>query len=61
MCEAPPSKLGHEKNDLLGWKEFPKGLRVLLHESSSSSSDIKSKLEQMEYSGTEKLFFFPFA
>ncbi|KAM7525389.1 hypothetical protein LguiA_015291 [Lonicera macranthoides] len=37
-------------NDLLGWKDFPKGLRVLLLvEDSSSASQITSKLEQMDY------------
>ncbi|XP_074317811.1 two-component response regulator-like APRR2 isoform X2 [Silene latifolia] len=37
-------------NDLLEWKDFPKGLRVLLlDEDIDSSIEIKSKLEQMEY------------
>ncbi|KAH7835123.1 hypothetical protein Vadar_023059 [Vaccinium darrowii] len=37
-------------NDLLGWRDFPKGLRVLLlDEDSSSACEIRSKLEEMEY------------
>ncbi|GAB4834682.1 Two-component response regulator-like [Ancistrocladus abbreviatus] len=37
-------------NDLLGWKDFPKGLRVLLlEEDRNSAAEIKSKLEEMEY------------
>lgn len=37
-------------NDLLEWKDFPKGLRVLLlDEDRDSASEIKSKLEEMEY------------
>ncbi|XP_058190201.1 two-component response regulator-like APRR2 isoform X1 [Rhododendron vialii] len=37
-------------NDLLGWKDFPKGLRVLLlDEDNSSASEIRTKLEAMEY------------
>lgn len=37
-------------NDLHGWKDFPKGLRVLLLDGdSSSAAEIKTKLEEMEY------------
>ncbi|KAK9266897.1 hypothetical protein L1049_027156 [Liquidambar formosana] len=37
-------------NDLLGWKDFPKGLRVLLlDEDSNSAAEIRSKLEEMDY------------
>lgn len=37
-------------NDLLEWKEFPKGLRVLLlDEDSSSALELRSKLEEMDY------------
>lgn len=37
-------------NDLLEWKDFPKGLRVLLlDEDRDSASEIKLKLEEMEY------------
>ncbi|XP_023748896.1 two-component response regulator-like APRR2 isoform X1 [Lactuca sativa] len=37
-------------NDLLGWKDFPKGLRVLLlDEDIDSANVIKSKLEEMDY------------
>lgn len=39
-------------NDLLGWKDFPKGLRVLLlDEDIDSANVIKSKLEEMDYVG----------
>ncbi|KAJ8774472.1 hypothetical protein K2173_016918 [Erythroxylum novogranatense] len=38
-------------NDLSAWKDFPKGLRVLLlDEDSNSAAEIKSKLEAMDYS-----------
>ncbi|KAM3308611.1 two-component response regulator-like APRR2 [Capsicum chacoense] len=38
------------ENDLLGWKDFPKGLRVLLlDKDSNSASDMRSRLEEMEY------------
>ncbi|KAL6008308.1 Two-component response regulator-like, partial [Asimina triloba] len=41
-------------DDLLGWKDFPKGLRVLLlDEDLISASEIKSKLEEMDYIGKE--------
>ncbi|CAA6669718.1 unnamed protein product [Spirodela intermedia] len=57
MCETPAVNGEQRKDerppavdDLVGWRDFPKGLRVLLHEGGSSSSDIKSKLERMEYS-----------
>ncbi|XP_071722355.1 two-component response regulator-like APRR2 [Rutidosis leptorrhynchoides] len=37
-------------NDLSEWKDFPKGLRVLLlDEDSNSATEIKSKLEAMDY------------
>ncbi|XVF51911.1 hypothetical protein PTKIN_Ptkin04bG0222700 [Pterospermum kingtungense] len=37
-------------NDLSAWKDFPKGLRVLLlDEDTNSAAEIKSKLEAMEY------------
>ncbi|XVF13556.1 hypothetical protein REPUB_Repub08aG0217300 [Reevesia pubescens] len=37
-------------NDLSAWKDFPKGLRVLLlDEDSNSAAEIKSKLEAMDY------------
>ncbi|XWS38710.1 hypothetical protein CRYUN_Cryun19dG0154400 [Craigia yunnanensis] len=37
-------------NDLSAWKDFPKGLRVLLlDEDSDSAAEIKSKLEAMDY------------
>ncbi|KAF5734270.1 two-component response regulator-like APRR2 [Tripterygium wilfordii] len=37
-------------NDLSAWKDFPKGLRVLLlDEDSTSAAEIKSKLEAMDY------------
>lgn len=39
-------------NDLHGWKDFPKGLRVLLLDGdSSSAAEIRSKLEAMDYAG----------
>ncbi|XP_027360608.1 two-component response regulator-like APRR2 isoform X2 [Abrus precatorius] len=37
-------------NDLQGWKDFPKGLRVLLLEGDrNSAAEIKAKLEAMDY------------
>ncbi|XP_021765705.1 two-component response regulator-like APRR2 [Chenopodium quinoa] len=37
-------------NDLLEWKDFPKGLRILLlDEDTNSAAEIKSKLEEMEF------------
>ncbi|XP_019156491.1 PREDICTED: two-component response regulator-like APRR2 isoform X2 [Ipomoea nil] len=37
-------------NDLLGWKDFPKGLSVLLlDEDSNSAAKMKTKLEEMDY------------
>lgn len=52
-------------NDLLEWKDFPKGLRVLLlDEDINSATEISSKLEEMDYVGQlfqlQKLFFFYF-
>lgn len=39
-------------NDLLEWKDFPKGLRVLLlDEDINSANEIRSKLEEMDYVG----------
>ena len=39
-------------NDLLEWKDFPKGLRILLlDEDWNSAAEIKSKLEKMEFIG----------
>ncbi|KAK8341693.1 hypothetical protein V6Z11_A08G185800 [Gossypium hirsutum] len=38
------------RNDLSAWKDFPKGLRVLLlDEDTNSAAEIKSKLEAMDY------------
>ncbi|KAK8497344.1 hypothetical protein V6N12_064033 [Hibiscus sabdariffa] len=38
------------RNDLSAWKDFPKGLRVLLlDEDNDSAAEIKSKLEAMDY------------
>ncbi|CAN0842807.1 Two-component response regulator-like APRR2 [Linum grandiflorum] len=38
-------------NDLSEWKDFPKGLKVLLlDEDTNSAAEIKSKLESMDYS-----------
>ncbi|XP_039057357.1 two-component response regulator-like APRR2 [Hibiscus syriacus] len=38
------------RNDLSEWKDFPKGLRVLLlDEDNDSSAEIKSKLQAMDY------------
>ncbi|KAE8732431.1 hypothetical protein F3Y22_tig00002169pilonHSYRG00028 [Hibiscus syriacus] len=36
-------------NDLSAWKDFPKGLRVLLLDDTNSVADIKSKLESTDY------------
>ncbi|PNY13916.1 two-component response regulator APRR2-like protein [Trifolium pratense] len=37
-------------NDLQGWKDFPKGLRVLLLQGdNNSASEIRAKLESMDY------------
>nr|GMD97304.1 two-component response regulator-like APRR2 [Ipomoea batatas] len=37
-------------NDLLGWKDFPKGLSVLLlDEDSNSAAKMRTKLEEMDY------------
>lgn len=39
-------------NDLLEWKDFPKGLRVLLLEQETdSAAQTRSKLEEMDYIG----------
>lgn len=45
-------------NDLQKWKDFPKGLRVLLLEGDDdSASEIRAKLEAMDYNG--KSFWLP--
>lgn len=39
-------------NDLQGWKDFPKGLKVLVVDGDiSSAAEIRSKLEAMDYVG----------
>jgi len=39
-------------NDLQGWKDFPKGLRVLVLDGDrSSAAEIGEQLEAMEYNG----------
>ena len=39
-------------NDLQEWKDFPKGLRVLLLDDDTTSAvEIRSKLEEMDYIG----------
>jgi hypothetical protein len=39
-------------NDLQEWKDFPKGLEVLLlQEENTSASEIRTKLEAMDYNG----------
>lgn len=62
MYEVEPNMVCHA-DDLVGWRDFPKGLRVLIVEGRSSSADIKSKLEQMDFIGIQKkktsLFLFP--
>ncbi|XP_016571225.2 two-component response regulator-like APRR2 isoform X1 [Capsicum annuum] len=38
------------EDELLGWKDFPKGLKVLLlDEDSNSAAEMKSRLEKMDY------------
>ncbi|KAK4365826.1 hypothetical protein RND71_013706 [Anisodus tanguticus] len=38
------------ENELLGWKDFPKGLRVLLLDQDQNSvSEMRSRLEEMDY------------
>jgi len=45
-------------NDLQEWKDFPKGLKVLLLEGDSiSAAEIRAKLEAMDYNG--KTFWIP--
>lgn len=42
--------------DLQEWKDFPKGLKVLLlDQDSDSASEIRSKLELMDYIGEYEL------
>jgi hypothetical protein len=39
-------------NEFQEWKDFPKGLRVLLLDGDSNSAEeIRSKLEEMDYIG----------
>lgn len=39
-------------NDLQGWKDFPKGLKVLVVDGDcSSAAELRSKLEAMDYLG----------
>ena len=46
-------------DDLLDWKDFPKGLKVLLIDGDScSAAEMRSKLEEMDYIG-KKLRKFP--
>lgn len=41
-----------EDDQLLGWKDFPKGLKVLLiDEDCNSASVMRSRLEKMDYIG----------
>ena len=48
-------------NDLQEWKEFPKGLKVLLLEGDNTSvSEIRAKLEAMDYNGKILFGFFLF-
>ena len=52
-------------DDLQEWKDFPKGLRVLLLDRDSrSATEISAKLEEMEHVGetfhTPHFFFFFF-
>ena len=48
-------------NNLQEWKDFPKGLRVLLVDGDSNlAEDVRSKLEVMDYIGQRwKLLFYP--
>ena len=47
-------------NDLQEWKDFPKGLRVLLLEGdSSSAAEIREQLEAMDYKGETFCFWIP--
>lgn len=44
-------------DDLLGWKDFPKGLKVLLLDRDHCSANVmRSKLEEMNYIGKVQLF-----
>lgn len=50
--DAKPAAMVCTANDLQGWKDFPKGLRVLLLEGdTNSASEIAAKLEAMDYIG----------
>lgn len=45
-------------NDLQQWKDFPKGLKVLLlQEDTACAAEIRTKLEAMDYIG-KRLFGF---
>lgn len=47
-------------NDLQEWKDFPKGLRVLLlDQDSDSASEITSKLQAMDYTGQFIIYITP--
>lgn len=47
------------ENELLGWNDFPKGLKVLLLDKDcNSASEMRSRLEQMNYIG--KISFLSF-
>lgn len=40
------------EDELLGWKDFPRGLKVLLlDEDSNSAAEMRSRLEKMDYIG----------
>ena len=48
-------------DELLGWKDFPKGLKVLLIESDACSAvEMRLKLEEMDYIGKKLMNFFSF-
>ena len=43
-------------SDIQEWKDFPKGLRILLLDGDiSSATEIRTKLESMDYIGTSFL------
>lgn len=49
--DAKPAMV-YTANDLQEWKDFPKGLRVLLlDDDTASAAEIRSKLEEMDYIG----------
>ncbi|MCD7451925.1 Two-component response [Datura stramonium] len=44
------------EDELLGWKDFPKGLKVLLlDEDSNSAAEMRSRLEKMDYIVTSNI------